>query len=212
MARRVAVGRNAHHAAVAEQIVLALDLLHRVAVVEVGLEEADLGRRLGILRGLPFALLHDHGGVGHQFVAAGVVEMQMRIDDEVDLAGIAVDRFQPRLHVVLGAVLLEAEDARHPLAEPPGGVGAALRMHAGVEQGASLGMLDQVGRDRQRHRAVLAFDHVLQPADQAAAGHGIELRRHRFLASWDKPSTGAEAARAAAATLIDMTPPSKAMG
>src|SRR5580704_19346757 len=44
VARRVAVGGNAYHAAVAEQVVLALDLLHRMAVVEVGLEEADLGR------------------------------------------------------------------------------------------------------------------------------------------------------------------------
>ena len=88
-----------------------------------------------------------------------------------------------------GAVLLEAEDARHPLAEPAGGVGAAMRMHAGIEQRASLGMLDQVGRDRQADLAVLALDHVLQPADQAAAGHGIELRRHGFLACWGKPST-----------------------
>jgi len=62
-------------------------------------------------------------------------------------------------------------------------------MHAGVEQGASLGMLDQVGRDRQHDLAVLAFDHVLQPADQAAAGNGIELRRHGFLASLAEPST-----------------------
>jgi len=54
-----------------------LDLLHRMAVVEVGLEEADLGRRLGILRRLPFAPLHDHGGVGNQLVAASVVEMQI---------------------------------------------------------------------------------------------------------------------------------------
>ena len=94
MAGRVAVGRDAHHAAVAEQVVLALDLLHRMAMVEVGAEEADLGRGLGILRGLPFALLHDHGGVGHQLVAAGMIEVKVRIHDVVDLAGIAVDRFQ----------------------------------------------------------------------------------------------------------------------
>jgi hypothetical protein len=115
-----------------------------MAVVEIGLEEADLGGGLGILRRLPFALLHHHGGVGHELVAAGMVEMQVRVDDEVDLAGIAVDRFQLRLHVVIGAEMLEAEDARRPLADPAGSVGAQLRMHAGVEQRAALGMLDQV--------------------------------------------------------------------
>src|SRR5262245_42389325 len=62
-------------------------------------------------------------------------------------------------------------------------------MHAGVEQGAPLGVLDQVGRDRQRHRPVLAFDHILQPPDQAAAGHGIELRRHESLTVRHQPST-----------------------
>jgi hypothetical protein len=115
-----------------------------------------------------------------------MVEVKVRVDDVVDLAGVAVDRFQARLHVVLGAIVLEAEDARHALAESARGVGAALRMHAGVEQRAPLGMLDEVGRDRQGHLAVLAFDHVLQAADETAAGHGIELRRHRFLSSTAK--------------------------
>jgi hypothetical protein len=29
-----------------------------------------------------------------------MVEMKMRVDDEVDLAGIAVDRFEPRAHLL----------------------------------------------------------------------------------------------------------------
>jgi hypothetical protein len=142
------------------------------------LKKPTLAAVSGILRGLPFALLHDHGGVGHQLVAAGVVEMQVRVDDEVDLAGVAVDRLQPGLHVVLGAVLLEAEDPRDPLAQPASGVRTALRMHAGVEHGPSLGVLDQVGRDRQAYLPVLALDHVLEPADQAAACHGVKLHGH----------------------------------
>jgi hypothetical protein len=62
-------------------------------------------------------------------------------------------------------------------------------MHAGVEQSATLGMLDQVGWDRERHRSILSFDHILQTADQATAGHGIEFCRHEVLASLPKPST-----------------------
>jgi hypothetical protein len=56
-------------------------------------------------------------------------------------------------------------------------------MHASVEQCSALGMLDEVGRYRQAHRTILAVDHVLQPTDETAAGHRIELRRHRFLSS-----------------------------
>lgn len=94
MAGRMAVGRDADHGAIAEQVVLALDLLHWMPMIEVGAEEADPPGHLGILRRLPFALLHDHRGVGHQLVATGMVEMQMRVHDEVDLAGIPVDRFE----------------------------------------------------------------------------------------------------------------------
>ena len=58
------------------------------------------------------APLHDHGGVRHQLVAAGMVEVQVGIDDPVDPAGIAVERLEPRLHVV---TLAEAQTRREPL-------------------------------------------------------------------------------------------------
>ena len=74
--------------------------------------------------------------------------------------------------------MLEAEDARGPLADPARGVATQLRVHAGIEQGPALGMLDQVGRDRQVDLPVLALDHVLQAADQAATGHGVKLYGH----------------------------------
>ena len=162
-------------------------------MVEVGTEEADLGGQLGILRGFPFALLHHHCSVGHEFVAAGMVEMQVAVYDEVDLAGIAVDRFQPRLHVVVCPELLEAEDACDPLAQPAGRVGTALRMHAGIEHRPAPRMFDQVGGNGQRDLAVLALDHVLEAADEPAAGHGVELdghvrRRALFSAARSRPS------------------------
>jgi hypothetical protein len=86
--------------------------------------------------------------------------------------------FELRLHVVFGAELFEAKDAGCPLADAARGIAAQLRMHAGVEQRPPLGMLDEVRRDRQLDRPVLTFDHVLQSADKAAAGHRIELHGH----------------------------------
>ena len=183
MAGRMAVGRDADHGAVSEQVVFAVDLLHRMAMIEVGAEEADLGGQLGILSGLPFALLHDHGGIGHQLVTAGMVEMQMRIHDEIDFAGIAIDRLEARLHVVLGTVLLEPEDPRDLRSQTPGGIGPALRMHAGIEHRPALGVFDQIGWNGQRHLPVFALDHVLEAANQPPAGHGVEPGDHRQASS-----------------------------
>jgi 3alpha(or 20beta)-hydroxysteroid dehydrogenase len=53
--------------------------------------------------------------VWDQRVAAHVVEVKMRVDDEVDLAGIAVDRFKPRAHLLAGL----KTDAEQPASRVP---------------------------------------------------------------------------------------------
>ena len=49
MPRCMARCRNRHDAAVAEQVVLAVNVLDRVAVVDIGLVEPDFARRSGSL-------------------------------------------------------------------------------------------------------------------------------------------------------------------
>ena len=64
-------------------------------IVVDGEEAARLGGVVRLAR-LPLAPLHHQRRVGDQRVAADMIEMEMRGDDEVDLARVAVDRLEPR--------------------------------------------------------------------------------------------------------------------
>jgi hypothetical protein len=75
--------------------VLAVDLDHLVPQIEISPVEAAQRSAFGVCPGFPLAFLHDHGCVRYQRVAADMVEMKMRIDDDVDLCRIAADRFEP---------------------------------------------------------------------------------------------------------------------
>ena len=85
--RRVAVRRQADDRAVAEHVVLAIDEAQFVAEVEIARVEAAPRGGVGVHPGIPLAALHQHRRVRDQRVAADMVEMEMRVDDEVDLAG-----------------------------------------------------------------------------------------------------------------------------
>jgi hypothetical protein len=76
-----------------------------------------------------------------------MVEMKMRVDDEVDLAGIAVDCFEARADL-LARPEPDPEQCGKPRTESPDGVALAIGMQTGIEQRPALGMLDQEDRDR----------------------------------------------------------------
>ena len=90
--RRVPVRRQTHHQAIAEHIVLAIDEAQVMAEVEIARVETAPHGGIGVHAGIPFPALHEHCRVGNQCVAADMVEVKMRVDDEVYLARIAVDR------------------------------------------------------------------------------------------------------------------------
>ena len=93
----MAEGRDRHDRPVAEQVEFAVDPLHQMAVivvdriVVVGLDQLRNPARL------PFGLLHDDARIGDETVAAGMVEMQVGIDDVTNAARIDVAR--PGAHV-----------------------------------------------------------------------------------------------------------------
>src|SRR5215469_16223611 len=88
--------------------------------------------------GLPLAALDQHRCVRDQPVAADMIEMKMRVDDEVDLAGIAVDRFEPRADFFAGPKA-DTEKAGEPLTEPCSGIVLAIGVQPGVEECQSFG-------------------------------------------------------------------------
>ena len=76
-----------------------------------------------------------------------MIEMEMRIDDQVDLPGISVHRFQPSTDF-LPRLKADTEKPSESWAEPSSGVVLAIRMQPSVEQCPSFGMLNQEDRDR----------------------------------------------------------------
>jgi hypothetical protein len=70
---------------------LAIKQTQFMAEVEIARVEAAPRGGVGVHAGIPFPALHEHCRVGDQCVAADMVEMKMRVDDEVYLAAIAVD-------------------------------------------------------------------------------------------------------------------------
>ena len=125
----MAVGRQADDRAVAEHVVLAVDQAQFVAEVEIARVEAAPGGDVGVHPGLPFAALHQHRRVRDQRVAADMVEMEMRVDDQVDLRRVAADRFEPGADFLAG-LEVEAEQAGEARPEPAGGVVLAIGVHA----------------------------------------------------------------------------------
>src|SRR5690348_13851758 len=81
------VSRQADNAAVAEQIVLAIDLDYFMPEVEIGSIEPALCGDVGVHSRFPLASLNDHHRVGNERIAADMVEVKMRIDDDVDSRG-----------------------------------------------------------------------------------------------------------------------------
>src|SRR5439155_19966692 len=132
MAGRVTVGRHADNAAVAEEIVLAVDGNDVVPdVVVLGVEEVPR-REVGVVAGVPFPSLDYDRGVGDRGVAARMVEVEVRGDEEADAGRVDAERREPRGDVVAVAEL-DVEEARRP-AEPRGRVAAGVAVEAAVEQ------------------------------------------------------------------------------
>ncbi len=71
---------------------LAVDEAQFVAEIEIARVEADARCAVGVHPGVPFAALHDHRRVGNLGVAAAMVEMEMRVDDQVDRCRVAAER------------------------------------------------------------------------------------------------------------------------
>src|SRR5690348_3578749 len=132
MARRVAVGRQADNTAVAEQIVLAIDLDHLVPKIEIGAVEAASGSHVGVHSRFPLALLNHHYRVGDEGVAADMVEVEMRFDEYVDPCRVAADRFEPCADFLARGVV-ERGEVDGSRSYPRRTVALAMRGHAGAE-------------------------------------------------------------------------------
>ena len=132
MAASVAGRAQDHDPAVVEDVVVAVELLPVEVVIEVGLNVDRTLVDRWVARELELLSLHEHGGVAQPLEPARVVEVQMRLDHDVDVARLHPDRRQAPLDVVIGRHLhLERGGSR---AKPRLRVGPHRGVHAAVEQ------------------------------------------------------------------------------
>jgi hypothetical protein len=93
---------------------------------------------IGLHGSFPFAALYQHRHVGAETIAADMVEMEMRVDQEVDLCRVAADRHQARADLFARAIV-ELEQSRDARADPHRRIVLAVGVHAAVEQSEALG-------------------------------------------------------------------------
>ena len=113
-----------------------------MTMVVVIANKAILYTQLRVLAGLPFALLYDHSGIGNLRIATGVVIVQMRVNNDIDVLRTEVHFAQLRGDFVT-RLKMNRCPAGH-LAQARSIVGLHCNMHAGIKQDIALGMLDQV--------------------------------------------------------------------
>jgi hypothetical protein len=102
-----------------------------------------------------------------------MVEMEMRVDDEVDARRVAADRLEPGADL-LARTKADLEEAGEPSPEPPDRVTLAIGMEAGIEQRPSLWMLDQEHWDRHGDLALAALHQMGELAGDRATGERVE--------------------------------------
>src|SRR6516162_4405593 len=103
-----------------------------MAEVEIARIEPSPCGGVGVHTGLPLTALHQHRRVRDQRVAANMIEMKMGVDNEVDLAGVSVDRFKSRADFFTG-LKADTEKPGEPFPESSSGVVLAIGVQSGVE-------------------------------------------------------------------------------
>jgi hypothetical protein len=132
MPRRVPVRRQTHHRAIAKHVVLAIHQSQFMAEVEIAAVEPTPRGGVGVYPSLPLAALHQHRCIRNTGVAADMIEMEMRVDDEVDLAGVSIDRFEASAHF-FARLKPDTEKPSEPLTKSFSGIVLAIEVQPRVE-------------------------------------------------------------------------------
>jgi hypothetical protein len=103
-----------------------------------------------------------------------MVEMKMRVDDDIDLCRISVDRFESRADI-FARPEGEREQTGDARSDSRGGVVLAIGMQSGVEEDPPFGMLDQVSGYRQVRPTLSALHQAAEIPGQPAASQGKEF-------------------------------------
>jgi hypothetical protein len=101
----------------------------------------------------------------------------MRVDDEVDLAGVSVERFETGADF-FARLKADTEKPGEPRAKSSRGVVLTIGVQPGVEQHPSLRVLDEKDRDRHRDVALFTLHKMGELAGHRAASESVEVDCH----------------------------------
>src|SRR5690349_4980730 len=153
---------------------LAIEQTQLMAQIEITRIVAMPLSSVGIHPGIPFTTLHQHRCIWDQCIAADVVEVEMRIDEQIDLGGITAHSNQLRTNL-LASFERDSEQPGEPRSKPTGGILLTVWMQTAVEQCHTLRVFNQVDRDRQGDVALAALHQASEIAGHRATGEGVKL-------------------------------------
>jgi len=106
-----------------------------------------------------------------------MIKMKMRVDDEVDLARISVDRLESCTDFFAGSKA-DTEKPSQPLTEPSSRIVLAIGVQSGVEECPPVRVLDKKDRDWHGDVAFATLHQTGELAGHGAASESIEVDCH----------------------------------
>src|SRR5262245_54585706 len=149
MPRRMTIGGNKQHFAVAKDIMFSVDELIVERVVKVNSTWAVAHHATRATCSLHLRFLHQDRGMGEKLIATTVIKVQMRIDHIGNIV-----RLQTALGELTDDVISHLGANANPsgafFSQPADGIGDGLAVHARVKEQAPLRVHDQITRHRHR--------------------------------------------------------------
>jgi len=169
--------RHQHDAGISEEIPLAVHGLDGLSVVPI---RAEIAGRLCARRFCGFDLtgVGEDRGLAEELVAAAMVGVEMRIDDDIDIVGLQPDTGEARQQG-----LVRAHERLHDLRERSpallgmidhGGMTAGVEQHVALfvpDQGTADGKIDHLATVGTGH--VNALLHAKTPGGEEIELHGV---------------------------------------
>jgi hypothetical protein len=171
------VGRQTDDRTVAEHIVLAVNQAQFVSEIEIARIEPALRRDVRVHTGVPFVALHQHRCIGNEGIAADMVEIKMRSDDQIDARRVPIDCYESSADL-LARPEADPEQPSKARAQPPSRVMLTIGVQSGIEQRPASWLLNQKDRYLDRDISLATLHQVGEFGGHRAASERVEFDRH----------------------------------
>src|SRR5262245_3219244 len=145
MPRRMAIGGDEDHLAIAEHVVFPVDELIAQRVVEIDGTWIIVLYALGVSCSLHFRFLHQNGRLREKLIAPAMVKVQMGVDDIRDIVWLQPGPGELADHVVTH-LRTDADPSRALFPHAANGIGQGLTVHARIKEQPTLWVYHKIAR------------------------------------------------------------------